>query len=684
MVPSDPPPPPTGPRNSDVSVDEIRRLRATHAMRRVAGNPPPPFVTLPLRAAPRDAEGPTRAGPSSGAEASTKSGAEASTSGRADTTITLVSWNIGLRGLRQLADASRTADRVASKDEHGVSRQLGYGSVAALLASLGEDVHVVCLQETKLTGRGDLTQALACPPGWDSAFSVCRDANGKRGKSGYAGVATYFRAHLNVVGAEEGITGVLAEDDERYDDGRPNDERDENENENEDAPNAAYAVGCRGAMGERFSRSRMRELDAEGRCVLVDFGGFVLFNLYVPAITSSDEREAEARADYKRDFLDAAAIRWSALRAAGRNVVLCGDWNVSPGAIDSAHAPARRGPAEDAAFVASNPGRTWLARALRGNGAPTVSEGEAPETNASAGPLGPGPLPALPARLVDVFRATYPGVTGAYTCWNVAAGAQLTNHGSRIDYFLVDPDFARSVTRCGIARSHPGSDHCPVFIAVTARTDVFRNAEDVETRARRVLPALVSSVALARAGRQARLTGFFRKSAPPPAAETYPHAAGVSVGAKRRGDVSIRSFFARKGASSGEDDAGGGARNSSLVGKKRPVAAAEAPTEAPTGPSSEGAAAVAVRNSGPTESPAAPAAPSATATASKETVDAWRRIRERQKPPRCRGHGETSKVRKVTKAGPNFGRVFFACPRPAGDRANGGDCGFFQWAYDRK
>jgi len=452
-------------------------------MRRVAGNPPPPFVTLPLRAAPRDAEGPTRASPSSGAEASTKSGAEASTSGRADTTITLVSWNIGLRGLRQLADASRTADRVASKDEHGVSRQLGYGSVAALLASLGEDVHVVCLQETKLTGRGDLTQALACPPGWDSAFSVCRDANGKRGKSGYAGVATYFRADLNVVGAEEGITGVLAEDDERYDDA-PNDERDDDENENEDAPNAAFAVGCRGAMGERFSRSRMRELDAEGRCVLVDFGGFVLFNLYVPAITSSDEREAEARADYKRDFLDAAAIRWSALRAAGRNVVLCGDWNVSPGAIDSAHAPARRGPAEDAAFVASNPGRTWLARALRGNGAAAVSEGEAPETNASSGPLGPGP-DALPARLVDVFRATYPGVTGAYTCWNVAAGAQLTNHGSRIDYFLVDPDFARSVTRCGIARSHPGSDHCPVFVAVTARTNVFRNAEDVETRARR-------------------------------------------------------------------------------------------------------------------------------------------------------------------------------------------------------
>lgn len=533
----------------------------------------------------------------------------------------------------------------------------------ALLASLGEDVQVVCLQETKLTGRGDLTPELACPKGWDSAFSVCRDANGKKGKSGYAGVATYFRTRLNVVGAEEGITGVLSLDASGEGDAFFGDANDDAPN----APNAASAVGHRGAMGERFSLSRMRELDAEGRCVLVDFGAFVLFNLYVPAVTSSDEREAEARAEFKRDFLDAAAIRWSALRAAGRNVVLCGDWNVSPAAIDSAHAPARRSPAEDAAFVASNPGRAWLARATGNGAASRGGEAKAPETNAS------GPK-ALPAVLVDVFRATYPRVTGAYTCWNVAAGAQLTNHGSRIDYFLVDPDFARRVTRCGIAQSHPGSDHCPVFITVAAPEEMVRNARDDETlaSASSPLPSLVSSVALAHAGRQARLTGFFRKGAPRPAAAAESSdATRVPVGAKRKGDVSIRSFFARKGA--GEDDARGG----SVGGDRVRNVAADATTETPTG-NFEG-------KSLPPESPAAPAAaPSTTATASKETVDAWRRIQERQKPPRCRGHGEPAKVRKVTKAGPNFGRVFFACPRPAGDRANGGDCGFFQWAYDRK
>lgn len=98
---------------------------------------------------------------------------------------TIVSWNIGLRGLRQLVNQHRGSEKVAAKDEHGVSRQLGYGSIGNLLASLGPSVRVLCLQETKLSSRGDLDRQLACPEGWDSFFSVCRAP----GKGGYAGIA---------------------------------------------------------------------------------------------------------------------------------------------------------------------------------------------------------------------------------------------------------------------------------------------------------------------------------------------------------------------------------------------------------------------------------------------------------------------------------------------------------------
>ena len=68
----------------------------------------------------------------------------------------VVSWNVGLRGLRPLCDANRGA-ATAPPDAHGVSRPLGFGSAANLLASLGsraDNIRVVCLQETKLGGGG--------------------------------------------------------------------------------------------------------------------------------------------------------------------------------------------------------------------------------------------------------------------------------------------------------------------------------------------------------------------------------------------------------------------------------------------------------------------------------------------------------------------------------------------------
>lgn len=46
-------------------------------------------------------------------------------------------------------------------------------------------------------------------------------------------------------------------------------------------------------------------MDGEGRCVITDHGAFVLFNLYIPAITSEDPLVAEERFSYKMRFLEA-------------------------------------------------------------------------------------------------------------------------------------------------------------------------------------------------------------------------------------------------------------------------------------------------------------------------------------------------------------------------------------------
>lgn len=58
-------------------------------------------------------------------------------------------------------------------------------------------------------------------------------------------------------------------------------------------------------MPGRWSGEELRELDGEGRCVITDHGAFVLFNLYVPAITSEDPLVAEERFSYKMRFLEA-------------------------------------------------------------------------------------------------------------------------------------------------------------------------------------------------------------------------------------------------------------------------------------------------------------------------------------------------------------------------------------------
>ena len=603
-------------------------------------NPPesrlPPLVTLPLRDDDACVQEDTLTSRNGGA----------STSQKARTTSSIVSWNIGLRGLRQLTDSNRTFDQHTTKDEHGVSRAKGYGGVENLLASLGEDVNVVCLQETKLNSKDDLSLATATPSGWDSFFSICR--LNKKGKTGYAGVAVYFRSEVMVFGAEEGITGMLAG-------GQGGDDVAGGAGSNDGGLEGnlpGFHSSVDEAMRSRFTHERMTELESEGRCLVVDFGTFVLINVYVPAVTSSDEAEAEKRVEFKKDFLEAVEIRYRALLKQNRHVVLCGDWNVSHMGIDSAHAPKLKSKGEVKAYITRNPGRAWLERMLNPTGNQSRdTNGNEYGTNADTLSDMSDTYPPL----LDVFRHHYPQVQGAYTCWNISAGAQLTNHGSRIDYFLSDIKFhEKFVTRSGVAQKHEGSDHCPVFI--TVRNEVWRMRSGDEYYP----PSLASSVSFASAGRQTLLAGFFVKNIDGEKSESarFPSSDTDTRKRKQQTKVDIKSFFRRVG--------GGGSEALGVGGQAATATTAMAPT--------------------PTTAPALtpPNLPSTTPTASKETVDAWRRIQQRQKPPKCKGHGEECKVRKVSKQGPNFGRVFFACPRPAGDVKNGGDCGFFQWAYDRK
>jgi hypothetical protein len=80
-------------------------------------------------------------------------------------------------------------------------------------------------------------------------------------------------------------------------------------------------------------------------------------------------------------------------------------------------------------------------------------------------------------------------------------------------------------------------------------------------------------------------------------------------------------------------------------------------------------------------------ADAAAATARKAAEAAWSFMRRQLTPPECAGHNETCVVRVVKKDGPNFGRIYFVCPRstfPSKKRPNAEDCGHFKWAHTQR
>lgn len=135
------------------------------------------------------------------------------------------------------------------------------------------------------------------------------------GERGYSGTATYVRTPVALpFASEEGFTGCLG--------GREG--------------------GLEGLLtfhpeleGLGLMPEELQELDREGRCVVTDHGAFVLFNLYGPAITSSDDEQAAARFAFKLRFYAALQARWDALARAGRAVVVVGDLNICAAPLDS-------------------------------------------------------------------------------------------------------------------------------------------------------------------------------------------------------------------------------------------------------------------------------------------------------------------------------------------------------------
>ena len=165
--------------------------------------------------------------------------------------------------------------------------------------------------------------------------------------------------------------------------------------------------------------------DAEGRFLRADFGALSVISVYVPSGSSSPERQ-EAKFAFLDEFLPLLA----ALRQEGRDIVLCGDWNIAHHAIDLKN---WKGNQKNSGFLPEE--RAWLSRVFDELG------------------------------WVDVYRRLYPdaGET-AYTWWSNRGQAYAKNVGWRIDYQIATPELAARATGGSVYKDTRFSDHAPLII----------------------------------------------------------------------------------------------------------------------------------------------------------------------------------------------------------------------------
>jgi exodeoxyribonuclease-3 len=165
----------------------------------------------------------------------------------------------------------------------------------------------------------------------------------------------------------------------------------------------------------------IEDYDREGRMVVSTMGDLVFLGGYFPNASAG-----LVRLPYKRRFAKDLAAFVSQQHAAGRRVLVTGDMNVAPEAIDLARPKDNR----------LNPGFT-------------DEEREDFKLYLAAG-------------LHDVLRERNPSVAGLYTWWTARGGAREKNVGWRIDHFLVSTALLDRVKEIRIHPEVLGSDHCPI------------------------------------------------------------------------------------------------------------------------------------------------------------------------------------------------------------------------------
>jgi exodeoxyribonuclease-3 len=166
-------------------------------------------------------------------------------------------------------------------------------------------------------------------------------------------------------------------------------------------------------------------IDREGRVLRVDYQGRSYYSVYFPSGSSGDERQ-----EVKMRFLKDIANFFQKAAAEGRELVICGDFNICHRPIDI-HDPIRN--ATVSGFLPEE--RAWM------------------DSFFSLG-------------FVDGFRAVV-SEPHQYSWWSYRANARNNNKGWRIDYTVLSASLQANIRSASIQPFAVHSDHCPVLIELS-------------------------------------------------------------------------------------------------------------------------------------------------------------------------------------------------------------------------
>jgi exodeoxyribonuclease-3 len=167
----------------------------------------------------------------------------------------------------------------------------------------------------------------------------------------------------------------------------------------------------------------VKEFDDEGRYLRADFSALSVISVYLPSGSSGEHRQQA-----KFRFMEKFYPHLKKLKAAGREIVVCGDWNIAHKEIDLKN---WRGNRKNSGFLPEE--REWLTSVFD------------------------------ELHWVDVFRHI-DDRPDQYTWWSNRGQAYAKNVGWRIDYHIATPGIAATARRATIYKDEKFSDHAPLTI----------------------------------------------------------------------------------------------------------------------------------------------------------------------------------------------------------------------------